>query len=645
MILRMIFQKRATAITVCALSVSLALVGCSKDDEKGAKAEGAAKAAEGASKAAEGAKKAAAKVGAAAKAAEAAVAKPALPDVELKAGSAVVGWASLQSLDAVFDAVEAVGTKTGQLPPGGAIRQQAYDGLTGMLAQAGITGHSWIAKDKPVYVAFQDDSRERPDAGVILALPIVSKDKATDAMKGTKLGEGGHGAVVEVRGQKSYVDFIDGYAVVTNDEARFGKAKDFLGRLTKVAPPSLVYLGVSVEDLAKTRSAELEMFMAALEKDMKAGTAPGLDMNAYADGYSKLMKQYVSELARFELLVDAGADDIKVGFRAQAKKGTGLEKILEASRGRSITAVEAVLPTNSYLTVASNQDPTAASTNIADVASMLGDAFKMKPEEAAALKADLETLAKLQKGDGAFAAFQDGKSMLGLGMLVNTAEPDKAIATLQRVVGKLLGKAIDQQREMKGKDAEQTPLEKAIEASIRKGELKGIVEVIAPVAREQGITLALNEQKVDGGKCDVLDVKVDWTKVPEAKGGDAEAVKKLFGDHTAAVLCAGGEKIALAVGPSGVSTAKDLLAGKKGGLVDAPSYKKARGKLIANPEMVMFVNPTLLLTALKGAMPQVPDLGPGDHGVAIGCGHRARSMSCDLNVPVSLVAAITRIAR
>ena len=198
---------------------------------------------------------------------------------------------------------------------------------------------------------------------MFVVLPITDKAKTLAAMAAAKKGTeaDGHEALLLVGGKNAYVDFVGNNLVLTLAKERFAKAKPFIERITKVEVPALVYLGISVEDLAKTRQKEIEAFMGQLEQmgGNLPGAAPG--QAQVMATYSKMARSWITDLTRLELLLGADKDNTRLEVRLHAKEGSKLATRLNSGKGRTPKDIIGLLPANSYLSFGASVDPVTSS--------------------------------------------------------------------------------------------------------------------------------------------------------------------------------------------------------------------------------------------------------------------------------------------
>ena len=574
--------------------------------------------------------------------------KPAPADLKLAAGDSVIAWLSVRSLGSLFDAAETIGGQAGFLPPGASVREGFYRDLTRILAENGITGHEWMDKAKPIHLFLQDDNPADLTGGVVVMLPVTDQKKAEAAIKGGKKGADakGHFAVLQPvkPGQTApspgapqvFVDFRAGYLIVTSNAGRFAKAKAFAGRLGKVAPPALVYLGTSVADAAKTRKAQIDALLMQFERMEKA--QPGMGSGGF---YAKMMKQWVADLSRFEMTIDGDGGYLRLGSRLHAKAGSELAKQLNAGKGRDARPAASSLPGNSFLTFVVDVDPKAGLNQLDQSMKMLKEMFELPAAKAAELDKDIRATADLQTGQSGIAVYRDGSSAAGMLAWIGTRDPAATLKAVKAIVGELGLAALAKEKASKGKMKKSEEAQLAVvERALKERKLEPVLTTYGPMAKEMGLTLTANANKDGGATCDVLDIGMDWKKLARPGDKDAEMAAKLLGDRTALALCTGKDRVGFAAGPSALEQARRAALNKKGGLIDAPVYKAAAARTPTTPSWLMYANLGAAVAAFDKVAPPLPVKFPADRPVSVSCGNRSQSYACELSVPVQVIAAI-----
>lgn len=637
------FQNRfiAAAASVALCGALVVPAGCKKKEE-----------AKPAAAAAEPAKKDEA-VKVEEKAAPAPAAAPAQPDIELAGAEAVVGWLSFKSYNGMFDAIEGVGGRLGLLPPGGGLRTQMTQQLTAVMAQAGVKDIAWFDMSKPLHIGFHDQHAAAAPgtppnpmevaSGVFLLLPVTGKDAAVNALKaaGAKVAAeaDGHEALLTTpKGEKVYFDFIKDYTVITvMDKDRYGKIKGFAENLAKVDVPAVAYMGIAIDELVKSRKAEVDQFMAMIEAKSQEGAGAGANpqLNSKAMGmYMKMIRTWLTDATRFELLVGADPSNMRVEFRMQARDGSKFAKQLGAGKGRTTAAIANLLPANTYFSVAASADPASSMEQMDESLLLLKEAFKMEQPAYDAMAADMKELAKLQDGNSAMGVYPDGPAALGMLAAVGTNDGAAAMKVGKRVVVGILSQimklAKEEQAAKGAKDEEGEKVMAAFEQSLKDGKLEPTITLINGLAADKGVKLTTNSTTEGDVACDVLDATLDYTKMPP----DSAQAKALMGEKLALALCAGKAKLSIAFGPSALEKAKAAAMAKAGGLSDAPAYKAAVGT--KDGATVVYVNPGAALAAFKAIVPPSINI-PGDKAVLFSCANRVKSFSCGFDVPVDLI--------
>jgi hypothetical protein len=615
-----------------------------------------------------------AKAGEPAKAAEPAKpAEPVLaPDVELVAGENIAGWISLASVQSLSAAAGSIGGKLG-LPAAALSETELRKQLDQAFASAQISSSAWVAFDKPIHIFVQDEKKPAAPApaadpakpadpaaaapvspadqvanGAVVLLPITAKDAMLTAMATAKKGPDaeGHDAKIEMGPDKAvYIDVVGSYAVLTTDKERFGKAKGFVERISKVTVPGLGYVGLSIEDLVKSRAEEVEGLLKTLEEG--AAASPANSNPQMLGMYTKMFRGWVQELARVEFIVTGDATTVGLDVRVTAKEGSKLAKTLSAGKGRTTTALANLLPGNSYFSLASNTDPAPQLETLNETLVILKDAFKMDDAEFKGLSDDLTGVAKLQTGEGAFGAYPDGAAAIGMLVSAGTTDGETALKLTKSAISKILLKVIAMQEAEKaaaagGAKPTVDPMDEKLKAAIKDMKIDGLLVDLAPMAATKGITLTATTTKLADGSCDVLDIGIDYAKAGMGEAEMAQA-KAIVGDKTALALCASKTKMVFAAGPSALEKGKAVASGTAGGLADSAVYKAATEKL-TTASMIAYANVGGALAAFKTLTPPTMPTIPADKAVIFSCQNRTKSFGCGFEVPVDLIVAAKNAA-
>ncbi|MBI5610285.1 MAG: hypothetical protein HY902_15515, partial [Deltaproteobacteria bacterium] len=437
---------------------------------------------------------------------------------------------------------------------------------------------------------------------------------------------------------KVYFDFIKDYTVITvMDKDRYGKVKGFAENLAKVEVPAVAYMGIAIDELVKSRKAEVDQFMAMIEAKSQEGAGAGANpqLNSKAMGmYMKMIRTWLTDATRFELLVGADPANMRVEFRMQARDGSKFAKQLTAGKGRTTAAIANLLPANSYFSVAASADPAASMEQMDESLLLLKEAFKMDQAAYDAMAADMKELAKLQDGNSAMGVYPDGPAALGMLAAVGATDGAAAMKVGKRVIFGILGQVIklakEEQAAKGAKDEQGEKVMAAFEQSLKEGKLEPTITLINGIAADKGIKLTTNSTTEGDVACDVLDATLDYTKMPP----DSAQAKALMGDKLALAICAGKAKLSFAFGPSALEKAKAAAMAKAGGLSDAPAYKAAVGT--KDGATVVYVNPGAALAAFKAIVPPTINI-PGDKAVLFSCANRVKSFACGFDVPVDLI--------
>lgn len=571
----------------------------------------------------------------------------ALPaDVEIAAGEDVVGWVALQSLQAVTQAVKAVGTRAKLLPPNADPDKMLKGALEGMAAQMGLAGTGFLATDAPIYAFFQDrnlpaDGGPQLVLGLVVMVPIVSKAALMQAAAGSpNLAEAnGHDLALDPgTGMPLYIDVVGSHAVVTVDPTRFSQVQPFVKKLQGIDVPGMLYAGVSMEDLSRTRAPMIEAAVAELEDQAQRATG-GTDADKTAAALAKTVRQWLKESARIEFIVRADTKAFGMEGRVTAKPGTELGKALDTTRGRMAAPMASLLPANSYFAFASSTDPSSYKERMDDAMALLKTVLKLSDSQVGEFSAKIAEWAGLQDGTVALGMYADKGAALAGTAVVGAADGTKAWESSRQLMAKILGLLL-QKMEADGAMTN-NPFGPALKESIQQASPAPLVTQFGPMLAEKGVHVMMQSANQGGAACDSLMVRFDFAKA--GTGSDVQKIKALFGGQTGLTACTGPKRLAFAIGPSSVDRARAAATGKPAGLTGAASWKAAGGSLAAASVAGIF-HPALTLAAWKALLPEddaarFANLKLPDRAVTAACQNRTRSLGCGFDVPTDLIVA------
>lgn len=573
-----------------------------------------------------------------------AVAAPAAQrDVEIAAGEDVVGWVSLQSLNAVVQAAQTVAGRAKLLPPDADPDKMLRGAVEGLATQFGLQGTAWLAFDAPIHVFFQDrnitvDSAPQALMGLVVAIPVVSKAALLQAAAGSpnKVEPQGHDLAIDMgTGMPVYIDIIGNHAVLTMDPTRFAQVQTFVKKLQGIDVPGLFYAGVSIEDLSRTRAPMIEAALAELEQEAQKAT--GNDDDKSTAALAKTMRQWLMESARFEFIFRADAKAFGLEGRITAKSGTELSRTLDATRGKVASPMAALLPANSYFAAASSSDPSGYKERMDDSMALIKTLLKLSDAQVTEATAAMSELAGLNDGTAAMGMYADkGAAFAGL-LAIGTTDGAKAWQASRKVASKMAGWALD--AAVAAGNAPPPAVVDLMRKSIEQASPAPLVAEYGPMMAEKGVHVMLQSTADGGAACESLMVRFDFSKSGNAS--DEKKIKPLFGMQTGATACTGPKRLAFAFGPSSVDKAKAASTGKAGGFVGTAAWKAVSSSASA-AAVLMFLHPSWALAAWKDVIPE-SDLPKGlklpDRGVLATCQNRTRSFGCGFEISTDLIVA------
>jgi len=158
-----------------------------------------------------------------------------------------------------------------------------------------------------------------------------------------------------VRGQTTFVNFIDDFAVFTREAKVFATHKAFLVKLAGATPDADGTAVIAVSNTAKVYDKELKDIVKEAEKALQQ--SPSMPMAG--DQVTKMAQWFantIGEMDRVVVRLDGLADGGKLTFDVMTKEGTELRKTFEALGKQKLELLES-LPADAPLAFAAALDP------------------------------------------------------------------------------------------------------------------------------------------------------------------------------------------------------------------------------------------------------------------------------------------------
>ena len=496
-------------------------------------------------------------------------------------------------------------TKAGTV--GGPLGTAAINGpqvAKGLADNLGVTDTSVLALDKPLRFAVVDPKEAKEPLTVIVATtdPKALPDKLP---QNKKADVEGNAFSYENAGKTFYLNFIDDYAVFSQDPKAFGKQKAFFVKLIGATVSAEGTAVVSVENASRIYATELDQSLEKMKSEIASQSQPGAaglgEMANWVGSTAKEMKRCVISLG-------ALADGGRISVTVTAKTGSDLDKTL-ASLGKRELKLLDKLPADAPLAFVGAIDPDKAGDLTRGLTAWalqisLGDELQEKYVTA------MKDYWKATTGEVAFAAHKvPGAEGLEVSALygIRDAESARASQTLLR--------ELYQDEKLK-----------------KTHEELGLTMTFEPAAYKVG------------------DVPVDRIKTTfkeGAPGSPADLQKSLgpaaglFGDMMNSHIAIGPELGVMVYGEDGKGTVEAWLEGKMpGGFAQAAGVKRALENAAPGLFMVLYGAPVDVFREMQQGNAGGANLPASKNGLAITAGAEKGTLHLVLDLPTEQVQAL-----
>jgi hypothetical protein len=546
----------------------------------------------------------------------------------------ILGFAGAKSMDDLTGVITSIATKFAP-ELGAMIGAQIPAMLQGKVL--GVKNLSWLDTQKPVKIVVLDYKKfNKP---MVILLPFKTKDLLTAALPDNKTPgtPDNETKFASPNGTPLFLNVIGDYAVFTLEDKAFATAKAFLeGDFARYAFAEPLDIQMSSVNLQQVAAVELAGIKDTLAQNLAATPA-----TAAMPGMSDLIKKEVdlmldvlkqTQILRLALQWDNA--DLTLLASLKVIEGQGLAKFAAETLNRKMELYK-TFPGDAWLVFASNVDP-----KIFAGWSELGFDFWSKslvltPEETAKLK-ELSTQAMdVQTGDNALYFGREGE--FPLRVLTATAVKDgaKAKALTYALYGMLMSKAGVVIEKNAGPELKALP-------KLDWTSMTTLIAGLAPVLATTGVSMNIKDATAGDLTADVLEVGVDYSKVPGASSGEMERVAKMIGNKVTGAIAFDKSRMYFGFGRDAVA---DLGKLSKGTVAGASPLTAVIDKSGFTPAIAAWLSVVDLLKVIayfdEAFAVNLPGLATAktDAGVSLVIGgHAGNVVDARLSVPVARMA-------
>ncbi len=561
-------------------------------------------------------------------------------------GGDVIAVAGIPSYKNLMDTAIKVAAK---VAPGTLTPQMASQGLEMVKGALGLTDISWLKTDAPIRAAVLDPKKYN-GAGQLLILPITDKAKVLAALPATaKKGADaqGHAALLEMQGDKAYVDFIDGYAVVTENPKVFGDAQGFLAKgLQSFVPKGALELFADMKvvnrlyanDLKQGKEMLKNLYGQMLQGQMMPGAQQAVALEL------DMIFALVDSTDAVGMRLDATDSDLGWSFTVTPKAGTGLAKLVGKVNGQGST-LTAAAPKETWLGMTTNLDMRDMESLKAlqkTAVEVYVEMLKLDAAGKAELQGLMDNLWKQATGDATFAFTVEGNNPAAMRYVGKVQSAETARELYAKLFDFAVAKALAVAKAEASKGGGAVPPELA-----KLNSFADVMALVQPMAAQMGVQISTSKGKKHGVLVDALTIDVDWTKTPiqQEEPETAKLLAKLLGNKIEFALGYAGDKLAMSFG---AHARDDVVALASGTFPGGEPTLTAASK---GSTMAMTVRVAPLLNALAAVVPEMASMAPtfsalpADEAFSFTVKGDGKQAVARLGLPLDLMAKLAALAR
>lgn len=507
----------------------------------------------------------------------------------------VIAYGSVKSLNDLIATVKDVATKVSPMPMAGNLDQMMLQGLQGAL---GFQNMTWLDLTRPARIVVLNP-KTNPQPGVVV-LPVTDPEAVKAALPvERKEGEAGNQFTYTHDFQTIYANLSGKELVLTQAPEAFALVKEFVEKNLVGHAPSVPFeITIAMDNVLTIFGQELAM--AEAQVNQMASMPMMMPMPGLQDVLKKeyeLIFKGIRELERIDIAFAATDGRLQLPMTFTVKADGGLAKFIKSMAGRKVDAA-ALLPAASYFVMAYNFDPTAASawTNLGF--EFIGKSFQMDAEKLGKLRSLYDQSIAVTTGETAFGLYRDGNFSFAFDVIYGITDPVKAREVHLAFYGAIWNELVELAKNLAQKEGAQIP------PTLDLSSFPMAVQSINAMAAPMGISLALQKEDYKGVTIDVIDLKIDYTKLPPMDADEKAIVDAILGDHVQFALAYAPGYMFESLGPNAVARVKAAIDGTKP-LANDASFAHVRD-LLKDGGGVLFVDP------IKGlqAFATVPELAP-----------------------------------
>ena len=558
---------RGLRACIVPLALTLALMGCKKDEAETTQKKTAL---EASAQPAAAAKAGEAPAAPAAKAS--AVKAPSSPGEapvvsRIKLPDDVVAALAFRSLDSVLNSAK---TTIEVLDPANAQPGFISAAKEGIKESLGWKNIAWIQPDKPIR-SMLFNAKAYEGKAQFLALPMTSKDDVLAALPdGARQKDGAHVAKYDNNGQTVFVDFIEGHAIYTDHESFFEKGKAFFeANLASWAPSRDVELKLDLDNiyaLFLPELSEAKRQLLASYASEPGGEATGLERLLAFEVETLFSLFESSHQADLNLWLDGKTFNISAAFLPKAETALDTFRKVNANRRSKLAKF---IPKTGMVNSVINIDFRTLSATMKAIDQVTMESYKdiadLRPEDIKVIEEQLKMMGNQASGEAIISLYTDGEFPAAFVAAAQLEDPKKIQSAYGVIFDTLIPRVIAKLSAEEGA---------ALPAELAKAKtLKDLLPLLNQVGGPLGVKMSAVEKEADGVSLVGFKVNMDWdrfaaaTELDKADPALFKTLKGILGNQFEAVLGTNqaGKLGAVTFGPKAIAANKAVLLGTEFG--------------------------------------------------------------------------------
>jgi hypothetical protein len=542
----------------------------------------------------------------------------------------LIAYGSIQGLDVLL---KTVGELVSKFDPGmgASVPMLITQGLQGEVF--GTKDLTWMDTSKQFKVCVLNPKAYK-DANVLI-VPLKDRKLLESSLPENRAkGAEGNELQYSVGMNTYYANFLKDFLVITKDPKTFSAVKGFIeGDFASYQAKGLFDFQISIKSLREIFSEELKTAVSQMAQMPQAQAPlplPGMGdmLKQETDMLMKILDQ--SEIAQIEGILDGG--NVKIAAKLKVQEKRALDRLIASFSGAKLDLLD-LAPANNWLILAGKLDPSLFVNWNKMGMDFLAGILSFTPEEKTKVESLNNQLISLETGDFMFAMYSDGTFPLAASSATGVKDGAKVKTLVSEYYSLLFQKFMNFVK---------TQAKGSLPPTLDTTSLKGLITSAKPFFDQTGISINLSEEKYQDTTIDILNVAVDYNKIPVKDDPDIQKAKAVVGDKASFTLAFAKDFIIFTFGPNAASEVKRLIDRKTTG--EGEKARKA-ASIVQNPGLIGTVSIPKVLNAFAGLDPDIKMLAdkiasaPADF-LTFSLGGYGHTVDMNLVVPVDQLSRL-----